>query len=134
MQINHDAVLAQLVPLAAANSDIEVVWLYGSRATNRFHDASDFDLAIAFKDFALSASDKLTRPHELAMDWALILNLPTNIISIVDINSIPVYLGFNVVEHGIIIHQGTSARAYKEANRIYSQYEYQMIESKRDES
>jgi predicted nucleotidyltransferase len=132
VQIDHDAVLAGIISLAASNADVEVVWLYGSRATGSYHEASDFDLAIAFKDFTLSPSDKLSRPHEIAMDWALALDVPTDVISIVDVNQIPAYLGFNVVEYGVIVYQEPSARSYKEANRIYSQYEYQMIESNYD--
>jgi len=132
--IDHDAVLTELKKLAAQNGDVEVLWLYGSRATGSFRDSSDFDIAVAFKNFDLSHTDRLTRPHELAMDWALSLGLPSDLISIVDINLIPVYLGFNVIEYGSILYQQTSARPYKEANRIYSQYEYQMIESKHNES
>jgi predicted nucleotidyltransferase len=134
VQIDHDTVLTGVIALAAKNTDIEVVWLYGSRATGDYHDASDFDLAIAFKNFTLSPSDKLSRPHELAMDWALALDVPTDIISIVDVNLVPAYLGFNVVEYGCVIFQESTARPYNEANRIYSQYEFQMIESKYDES
>jgi len=132
--IDHDAVLAGILSLAAANADVEVVWLYGSRATGSYHGSSDFDLAIAFKDFTLSLSDKLSRPHEIAMDWAVSLDVPTDVISIVDVNLIPAYLGFNVVEYGVVLFQEPTARSYKEANRIYSQYEFQMIESKYDES
>jgi predicted nucleotidyltransferase len=134
MQADHDLILSGIISLASQHDDVEVLWLYGSRATGGYHTSSDFDLAIAFKNFDLSPMDKLSRPHEIAMDWALILEVPTNLISIVDINTIPAYLGFNVVEYGVILYQESSARSYKEANRIYSQYEYQIIESKRDES
>lgn len=134
MQVDHDLILRQIKLLASKNDDVEVLWLYGSRATGSYHDASDFDLAIAFRNFDLNPASKLSRPHELAMDWALALDVPMDLISVVDINSIPVYLGFNVVEYGEVIYQQSSARPFKEANRIYSQYEYQMIESKRDES
>ncbi len=134
MQVNHELILSEIISLASQHDDIEVLWLYGSRATGSYHSASDFDLAIAFKNFDLTPSDKLSRPHELSMDWALILNIPTDLISVVDINSIPVYLGFNIVEYGEIVYQESSSRSYKEANRIYSQYEFQMIESERNES
>lgn len=134
MQLDHDLILGQLVSLASKNDDIEVLWLYGSRATRTYRDTSDFDLAIAFKNFDLDPASKLSRPHELAMDWALALDVPTELISIVDINSIPAYLGFNIVEYGEVIYQQSSARPFNEANRIYSQYEYQVIESKRNES
>ncbi len=127
---NQPALLADITRLAQCHDDIAVLWLYGSRAKGRYHDHSDLDLAIAFQRFDLSAADKLTRPHELAMLWADELGITTDLISIVDINTIPAYLAFNVIEQGQILYQDDSPRAYKEANRIYSQYEYQMIENK----
>ena len=45
---NIKVVLEESIPqLAAENSDIEVVWLYGSRARNTHRPDSDIDLAIA---------------------------------------------------------------------------------------
>ena len=37
--------------LASSNSDIEVLWLYGSRARGQASSTSDYDLAIAFTDY-----------------------------------------------------------------------------------
>lgn len=42
-----------------------MVWLYGSRATDFYSDHSDFDIAIAFKNFQLSSTDRFLRPNEL---------------------------------------------------------------------
>ena len=122
-------ILALIKKLAADNSDIDVVWLYGSRAQGNCVEDSDFDLAIAFENFELSPTNALLRPNELAMDWALSLGIPEDKLSIVDINRCPVYLAFNVVELGSVVFETGTMRVYKEQNRIYSQYEFQMIES-----
>jgi len=127
-------VLKTIKELASKHSDIDVVWLYGSRTGENYNDNSDFDLAIAFKNFDLSSTDKYLRPNELAIEWTEKLGLPQNKISLVDINLVPVYLSFNIVEYGEIIYQTETLRAYREQNRIYSQYEFQMIENKISES
>lgn len=71
----------------------------------------------------------MLRQNELTMDWALSLGIDEDKLSIVDINRCPVYLAFNVVELGSVVFETGSMRVYKEQNRIYSQYEFQMIES-----
>jgi len=124
--INQAEILAAIHTLSANNADIDVVWLYGSRARNEAQGYSDFDLAIAFKNFKLSAIEKFLRPNELALDWSMSLDLPEKIVSIVDINQSPVYLNYTIIEEGIVIYQNQTARLYKEQNRISSQYEYQL--------
>ena len=45
-------ILDRLKRLAVNHEGIEVVWLYGSRATGQEQPDSDFDLAIAFCEVA----------------------------------------------------------------------------------
>ena len=130
---NQIEILAAMQKLAANNQDIAVVWLYGSRATKNFQVHSDFDIAIAFNNFKLSPIEKYLRPNELAIEWAQALDLPTEMISVVDINQAPAYLAYNIVEYGRVIYDTQTSRVYKEQNRIYSQYEYQLIENAIDE-
>lgn len=130
MGIDNQQFIEKIVQLAEQNDDIEVLWLYGSRAKGQYTTHSDFDLAIAYKDFSLPPLDKYTRPHAQALDWALILSLPENRVSIVDINRVPVYLAFNIVEYGKVIYKQGTPRVYLEQDRIYSQFEYQQLEEK----
>lgn len=124
-------IIESILNLCVQNFDIEVVWLYGSRVNERGGTSSDFDIAIAFKNFNLPIVERFLRPNELAIEWAAKLGLAENKVSIVDINLVPVYLSFNIVEYGKIIYQTDTLRAYREQDRIYSQYEFQMIESER---
>ena len=124
--------LDQIYRLANANDDIEVLSLYGSRAKDSFHDSSDYDLAVAFKDFTLSVSDRYLRPNLLAMEWACELGVEESMLSIIDINTSPVYLTFNVIEYGKVVYQEPTMRRVIEHNRIYSQYEFQMIENRQN--
>ena len=132
--VNNDSqqtkkIISAISSLASRHPDIEVVWLYGSRAQNNEHANSDYDLAVAFKSFQLSDFDKYLRPNELALEWSEQLSLSPEKLSIVDINRSPVYLAYNIVEHGMIIFQEQTARAYHEQDRIYSMYEYQKREA-----
>ncbi|MBB1465193.1 nucleotidyltransferase domain-containing protein [Vibrio sp. SG41-7] len=121
-----------IVSLAEMDESIELVWLYGSRAQGTHHQESDFDLAVAFHDHALSVLALRTRPECLAIEWAEQLDLPLDKLSIVDINRLPVALAFNVIEYGVLIYNNNPLLVYKEQNRIHSMFEYQLIEAKRN--
>ena len=108
--------------------DIEVMWLYGSQAKNTSHEQSDIDIAIAFKRFNLTELERKLRPQELSLIWSDQLHLPEGKLSIVDINTVPVYLAFNIVEYGKTICSKNKVRELKEVQRIYSQYEFEIIE------
>ena len=123
-------ILNKITLNASLADDIEVIWLYGSQAKGTAHSQSDIDLAIAFKSFNLSELDKKLRPQELSLILSEQLNLPDGKLSIIDINTVPVYLALNVVEYGRVIYSKNSSREFKETQRIYSQYEFEMIEHK----
>ena len=121
---------SQIPKLAAADSDIEVVWLYGSRARNTHRPDSDIDLAIAYKNFKLDPLEKVSRPVITASDWQAELNTQLKI-SVVDINQIPIYLAFSVISEGKVLYSNNDYRMYKEEDRIMALYEYQMIQSQK---
>jgi predicted nucleotidyltransferase len=120
-------ILKKLTDKALLDNDIDVVWLYGSQAKGTAHSKSDIDMAIAFKNFSLSELDRKLRPQELNLIWSEQLNLPDGKLSIVDINTVPVYLAFNIVEYGKVICSKNKIRELKETQRIYSQYEFETI-------
>jgi len=128
-QLNQDPSIQKIITLAKNNVDVEVIWLYGSRAKNTANIHSDYDIAIAFKNFKLSDIKRYLRPNELALEWSEVLKLPKKMLSIVDINQSPSYLNYNIIEQGIVLYDSHSARLYKEQDRIYSQYEYQLKEA-----
>ena len=125
-----NSILKHITNNAIKEDDIEVVWLYGSQAKGTAHEHSDIDIAIAFKNFKLSDLDSKLRPQELSLIWSDELNLPDGKLSIVDINNVPVYLAFNIVEYGKVISTKNKSRELKEVQRIYSQYEFETIEHK----
>lgn len=128
---NTDPILCLIEKLAEHNADIGVVWLYGSRAQARARPDSDYDLAIAFNNFTLDALARYTRPQCLALDWAAELGLPESRLSIVDINQVPIYLAYQIIDTGQLLYSDGSARAWQEVTRINSLFEYQQREAKR---
>lgn len=127
--IDIDKLMINLSELSHQQQDIVVVWLYGSYAKGTFHDGSDVDLAIAFGDFSLTPLERMLRTEELKLLWATQLQLPESKLSLVDINTIPSYLAFNVIEYGNVIVSKDKVRELKEIQRIYSQFEFACIEA-----
>ena len=121
-------ILHQITKRALELGDIEVIWLYGSQAKGTSHSQSDIDIAVAFKNFNLTDIDRKLRPQELSLIWSEQINLPDGKLSIVDINNVPVYLAFNIVEYGEVMCCKNKSREFKELQRIYGQFEFETIE------
>ncbi|MFY0666356.1 MAG: nucleotidyltransferase domain-containing protein [Natronospirillum sp.] len=128
---NQTDIIEQIRELAAHNEDIAAVWLYGSRSKGNAQPHSDYDIAVAFKNFQLNSLDKFLRPNELAIDWSASLGLPSDALSIVDINLAPTYLAYNIIETGAVLYSEGTSRVCREQDRIYSQFEHQHIEQRR---
>ncbi|MCT8126112.1 nucleotidyltransferase domain-containing protein [Alishewanella sp. BS5-314] len=126
---NSEPTISRITQLAKQNADIGAIWLYGSRVQGRARPDSDYDLAVAFNDFALDNLARYNRPHCLALDWAAELALPEAKISIVDINQAPIYLAYQIIDTGQLIYSDGSARAWQEITRINSLFEYQQREA-----
>ena len=127
----QDLTLQQLLKLAELEVEaLEVIWLYGSRANATAEEASDYDLAIAFKD---PVDNDLTKPfssysgrcEELAYQWS---KRTGSEISIVDINKIPAPLAYSVITDGVVLYIQNTFRQLSEEQRIWSiweEYKYQ---------
>lgn len=119
----HD-VLDRLIELARQHEEIEVLWLYGSRAKGNAHAGSDFDLAVAFSPVKLDDPlDNRLRPELLALDWQRALNLGEEQLSIVDINQAPIPLAFAIIDAGTSLWSADEGRRMREEARIMSQME-----------
>jgi predicted nucleotidyltransferase len=110
----------RFIELASNNHDIEVLWLYGSRARQTHHNDSDYDLAVAFKSFIDDPLDSRLRPELLAMDWQEQFEHP---ISIIDINKVPIPLAFTVIVDDSPVYIGNGMRKLQEESRIMSMWE-----------
>lgn len=59
----------QLIQLAKAHDDLELLWLYGSYAKGNAHAKSDIDLAVVFKIWESDIIERRLRPELLALEW-----------------------------------------------------------------
>lgn len=121
-------ILKQLVCLAGANEQVQVLWLYGSRAKGTAGPASDWDLAVAFDPVKQSgplgtALENRLRPELLALEWQRVLGLAEGELSVVDINQAPIPLAFAVVAANRPLYSRDEGRRLQEEARIMSQME-----------
>lgn len=106
--------------IASKNSDIEVLWLYGSRARDQASKSSDYDLAIAFKSYIPDPVERRLRPELLALQWHKALNLP---LSIIDINQALLPMAYTIVQDNCALYCANDYRRMVEEQRIMSKWE-----------
>lgn len=124
----QDPIIGQLASLAATHPEVEVLWLYGSRAKGNSGPHSDWDLAVAFDPVKLpdtldSLLERRLRPELLALDWQRALGLTEGQLSVVDINQAPIPLAFAIVDANRVLFCRDQGRRLSEEARIMSQME-----------
>ncbi|QEY59746.1 nucleotidyltransferase domain-containing protein [Pseudomonas sp. C27(2019)] len=116
-------IINQCISFAQNDPDIAVLWLYGSQAKGTASAHSDYDFAIAFSVFKKDPWQQRLRPELLAEKWAEQLGVPSQKISIVDINQIPLPLAFSIISSGKVVLSKNTMRLIKEEQRISSMWE-----------
>lgn len=120
----QDPIIGQLASLAATHPEVEVLWLYGSRAKGNSGPQSDWDLAAAFDPVKLpDVLDNRLRPELLALDWQRTLGLTEGQLSVADINQAPIPLAFAIVDANRVLFCRDQGRRLREEARIMSQME-----------
>ncbi len=120
-------VIENITQLAQTNEDIVLLWLYGSQAKGTNQADSDYDLAVAFKNFPKTQADTLHRKQTLALEWQTTLKLNDNIISLIDINQCPLYLAINVINDSKLLINKNTSRLMKEEARILALFEHDIF-------
>jgi len=122
-------ILEQIVNLSQSNSDVAIVWLYGSRAKGLEHIESDYDLAVAFVSFIKNDPiEKRLRPECLAIDWQKELGLHDFKLSIVDINQAPIPLAWSIIQTDRVLFCRNEMRLWQETLRIHSRMELDYVQ------
>jgi len=119
-QFTQESNLKEIVKIAKKNSDVDVLWLYGSRARGNENENSDYDLAIAFKAYIKDPIEQRLRPELLSLEWNKFLRLK---ISIVDINQATLPLAYTVVQDNTVLYSQNDFRRMTEEQRIMSKWE-----------
>lgn len=113
MTVDLDPILEGL----EASDDVEVAWLYGSRARWDAGLESDFDLAAAFR---ARASDPLERVDALR---ARLQERVSRQVSVIDISRVPTPLAVNVVDQRRVLLCRSDLRLRAEEARVWSLWE-----------
>ena len=115
--------LDDIIKLANDDDDVAAMWLYGSRARNDHHANSDYDLAVVFFTRESDSLERRLKPEIKALEWHQALNVPEDTLSIVDLSSCPVTLGWSILSDGkLLVDKSLDARLRAES-RIYSIWE-----------
>ena len=85
------AVLDQITARLTRSPAIEVAWLYGLRATGRYTDSSDYDIALALLP---GAKDPVRLVDDIQYQLS---DGNCQAVSVVSINAIPVPLAQNII-------------------------------------
>ena len=112
--------IERLNTLAKAESDISVLWLYGSRARGTYSAQSDYDLAVAYDTFLSDPLEARLRPELLALEWQDKLGIE---LSVLDINKAPLPLAFTVINDDVALYVRDGLRKCMEEKRIMSMWE-----------
>ena len=119
-QLTQSQVIKQIIKLAKNNSEIEVLWLYGSRARDNATINSDYDLAVAFKSYIEDPVERRLRPELLSLEWNKQLGVA---VSIVDINQAILPLAYTVVQDNTLLYSQNDFRRMTEEQKIMSKWE-----------
>jgi len=120
MSQQSDQNIKNTILLANNNDDIEVLWLYGSRARNTVNTNSDYDLAVVFKSYINDPIERRLRPELLALEWNKKLGIA---LSIIDINQVPLTLAYTVIQDNMLLYSKNEYRRMVEEQRIMSKWE-----------
>ena len=116
---NNAGTVARILQRANNNPDIEALWLYGSQANGAASPHSDYDFAVAYKEYLADPLQRRLRPELLTQEWQEQLALPEGLISVVDISLAPIPLAINIIEADRPLMIKNDLRYARELNRIW---------------
>jgi predicted nucleotidyltransferase len=128
----RNRVLEALRSQVCGDSDIAVLWLYGSRAKGNATAESDYDLAVAFAEPFSDPLERRLRPELLAQHWQDLLGLPEDKLSIIDIDQLPIPLAMAVIRTGRPLCVNDPLRLAQEENRVTSMWELDYLHHRRE--
>ncbi len=101
MVLNREKLSKRLSPSFSKYGEVDVAYLFGSRARGNFTEESDFD-------FAILLSRNFNDPYDLVRlihDLAVALGVKDEKINLVILNDASLELAYKVISEGIIIYE-----------------------------
>jgi predicted nucleotidyltransferase len=105
-----------------ATAPVDAIYLYGSRAKQTEHEASDWDIAIIFTDFETDLLARALRPQSVESTLERELKL-YNQISVIDLETAPVYLQYSILMSAVKWFDRNVPHVKRVEQSIFSKWE-----------
>ncbi|MRI33516.1 nucleotidyltransferase domain-containing protein [Endozoicomonas sp. OPT23] len=112
--------LQQLTEAICHQTEVDAIYLYGSRAKGTHREESDWDLAVLYTSFEQDIFERAVRPQMLEAE--LEKQFPDLDLSMVDLREVPVPLQWNIIQGNTLYDRGVPAVRRME-NAIISAWE-----------
>ncbi len=114
--------LKAIIKSIQTHAQVDAIYLYGSRAKHTEHPKSDWDIAVLFTHYEKDKLQRLLKPQllESAVEREL---KQYNQLSIVDLESVPIYLQMSIITTGIKYFDANVPRVKRLENSILSTWE-----------
>jgi uncharacterized protein len=100
MPNENNAMAENITRVIHTHAQVDAIYLYGSRAKQTAREDSDWDIAVLFSDYETDLNLRLLRPQLLEATIERELKLYNNI-SVIDLESAPVYLQYSIIMSAI---------------------------------
>jgi len=120
IQLSQSQNIQKIIELAKNNSEVDVLWMYGSQVRDNANENSDYDLAVAFKFYIEEPVERRLRPELLALEWSQQLDIT---LSVVDINQALLPLAYTIVKDNRVLFVRNDFRRMAEEQKIMSKWE-----------
>jgi len=114
--------LKAIIKSIQTHAQVDAIFLYGSRAKNTVHLKSDWDIAVLFTHYEKDKLQRLLNPQllEAAVEREL---KQYKQLSIIDLESVPIYLQMSIITTGIKYFDANVPRVKRLENSILSTWE-----------
>ena len=119
--LQNDLILEQIIQLICQYSQVDAIYLYGSRAKGTALEDSDWDIAILFSHFIEDVLEQINRPQHLEAFLQREFKLYDKL-SIIDLELAPPPLQYNIIRGKKLFDQGV-LHVRKVEQSIYSKIE-----------
>lgn len=114
--------LTNIIASIQNHAQVDAIYLYGSRAKQTQHDHSDWDIAVLFSEYETDVLQRLLKPQLLEAVVESELK-HYNQLSLVDLESVPIYLQMSIVTTGIKYFDRPNLHSKRVENGILSTWE-----------
>jgi predicted nucleotidyltransferase len=111
----------RIVEVVLEHAEVDAVYLFGSRASGRTHDQSDWDIGLLFSAYEHDPLERVMRPQHVEAALERTLKLYGRI-QVVDVEIVPPPLQYNIIR-GLLLFEQNTGHIMKIEHSIISKVE-----------